>query len=170
MNEADAKQHIHELKGFYGHLASFIGVNLMLAAINLATSPGSLWFIYPLFGWGVGIVCHARKVFWTGGDWEARKLEELTGLKSTQDELQRLSERTDALVTVLAGVDWDRIDPDLLSTRDRLASIRSRIHARGDNAGPLNQQGIAREIETLEEFVTSPEFAFYDNAAAPKDH
>ncbi len=47
---------------FYIHLAVYLIVNLMLMAINLKTSPESLWFLWPLFGWGLGVVLHGLKV------------------------------------------------------------------------------------------------------------
>ena len=49
--------------GFYKHLAIYVIVNVMLIAINLATAPESLWFIWPLLGWGVAVGLHALKVF-----------------------------------------------------------------------------------------------------------
>ncbi len=49
--------------GFYVHCAVYVAVNLMLLAINLITSPGALWFVWPLMGWGVAIVLHGTSVF-----------------------------------------------------------------------------------------------------------
>ena len=48
---------------FYKHLAVFVAVNLLLLIINLVTSPGSMWSIWPLIGWGIAIVFHALNVF-----------------------------------------------------------------------------------------------------------
>ena len=45
-------------KGFYIHLAAYVVVNGMLVTINLARSPGRLWFQWPLLGWGVGLIAH----------------------------------------------------------------------------------------------------------------
>jgi len=45
--------------GFYIHLAAYIAVNALLVAINLVRSPDRLWFGWPLFGWGIGVVAHA---------------------------------------------------------------------------------------------------------------
>lgn len=43
---------------FRGHLGSFIGVNGMLFLI-WAVTPGQFpWFLFPLFGWGVGLSSH----------------------------------------------------------------------------------------------------------------
>ena len=48
-------------KDFFTHLSIFIVVNVFLAAMNIFTyrEDPHLWFIYALFGWGIGIVTHA---------------------------------------------------------------------------------------------------------------
>jgi predicted membrane channel-forming protein YqfA (hemolysin III family) len=84
-NEEDkyylAKKRVEEIKGFYGNLTAFVIVNLLLVFINLYTSPGFLWFYWPLMWWGVGVVFHGLKVFKVfpvlGKDWEERKIKEL---------------------------------------------------------------------------------------------
>ena len=167
MNEDQARERIKELKGFYGHLASYVTVNVFLIGLNLLTGPDYLWFFFALFGWGIGLAIHAVQVFWTGGDWEARKLEELTGLRHTQEELQRLSERTDALITILSGVDWENIDPALMQTRDNLERARQKIAALRTREDPEGRDQVLREIERLEEFVTSAKFNYYDLASRP---
>jgi hypothetical protein len=47
---------------FYIHLAVFLGVNLILIIVNLKTSPGRLWFLYPFIGWGIAVLLHGLKV------------------------------------------------------------------------------------------------------------
>ena len=54
-----AKKRVEEIKGFYIHLGVFMVVNLGLFAINMLTSPDTLWFYWPLLGWGVGVAIHA---------------------------------------------------------------------------------------------------------------
>jgi len=54
--EFDAKQR----KGFYYHFASFLGINAGLIILNLTTSPGYLWFFWPLGGMGIGIFAHGQ--------------------------------------------------------------------------------------------------------------
>lgn len=49
--------------GFYIHLAVYLAVNILLAILNLIYSPQYLWFLWPLFGWGIGIAFHALGVF-----------------------------------------------------------------------------------------------------------
>ena len=67
-----AKKTVEAKIGFYIHLVVYVAVNILLVVINFATllppdaKCGCLaryWFIWPLFGWGVGIVCHALAVF-----------------------------------------------------------------------------------------------------------
>jgi len=49
--------------GFYIHALVFVLVNLGLVAINLAATPHRLWFVFPLFGWGIGLLAHGFAVF-----------------------------------------------------------------------------------------------------------
>lgn len=165
MNEQQARERIKELRDYYGHLTAYVAVNLMLLTINLLSSPDHLWFLYPLLGWGIGMAIHTGEVFWTGASWEQRKLEELTGLQRTQADLKRLSERTDALVTVLASVDWNQIDPELVHTRDALTRAQARLRDIEADHDADQQVQVEREIEQLEEFVTSPRFTYYERAA-----
>jgi hypothetical protein len=84
-NEEDkyylAKKKVENIKGFYGNLTSFIGVNIVLIFINLYTTPNHLWFYWPLIWWGVGVVFHGLKVFEVfpvlGKGWEEKKIKEI---------------------------------------------------------------------------------------------
>ena len=58
-----ARQRAGAKLGFYIHLTVYVLVNLLLLAINLRTNPGSLWFLWPLGGGGVGVICHGVCVF-----------------------------------------------------------------------------------------------------------
>lgn len=53
--------------GFYTHLAVYGAVILFLAIINLVTSPGAIWFHWPMLGWGVAVAIHAAFVFVSPG-------------------------------------------------------------------------------------------------------
>ena len=53
--------------GFQQHALIYVLVNGGLAAINLTTSPGNLWFLYPLGGWGIGLLSHGLTVYGFGG-------------------------------------------------------------------------------------------------------
>lgn len=165
MNEQQAKQHVNELKGFYGHLGAFVGVNLFLFVINVSTSPNDLWFIYPLFGWGIGLIAHAVQVFGASKNWEARKMEQLTGLSQTKDQLETLSERTETLIKILASFDWEKIDPDLFDSKENLQKAKRRLAELQTTGTVEDQKLVEQEIEKLEKFVTSAKFNFYDQAS-----
>ena len=76
-----AKKRVKAKKSFYQHLMSYAIVNLFLIALNLITSPTSLWFVFPLLGWGVGLAFHYVDVFGIPGfdilskEWEEKELE-----------------------------------------------------------------------------------------------
>jgi len=84
MNEQEikyqkAKECVTVLQDFYKHLSVYVIVNLGLFLINMLTSPETLWFIWPLMGWGIAIVLHALRVFieTPGSNWEEKKIAEL---------------------------------------------------------------------------------------------
>lgn len=49
--------------GFFVHAAVYAAVMVLLVIINLVTSPGNIWFIWPLIGWGFAVVLHGLRVF-----------------------------------------------------------------------------------------------------------
>ena len=49
--------------GFSIHLTVYLTVIGALALINLVTSPFTPWFLWPAFGWGIGIFCHYMGAF-----------------------------------------------------------------------------------------------------------
>jgi len=167
MDQKQARKRIKELKDFYAHLASYVVVHIFLIVLNLFVTPDFWWVLFSLGGWGIGLAIHAFDVFGTSSDWEERKMQELTGWRDTQDELERLRDRTEVLVSILANVNWEKIDPEFLDTRDNLKAaqeniVRLRDHI--DEGDDVDQQRVVREIEKLEAFVTSPRFQFLDQA------
>ena len=48
--------------GFRTHLIVYVAANVLLVVLNLAGSADKLWFIWPLLGWGVGLLGHAYLV------------------------------------------------------------------------------------------------------------
>jgi|SRR5690606_14478288 len=76
-----AKQRVAEIKKFYSSvmfyclfIASLAGLNYYL---NQWRNP---WFLWAAFGWGIGIMFHAMKVFrftpFFGKEWEERKMRQ----------------------------------------------------------------------------------------------
>ncbi|HJH27774.1 MAG TPA: histidine kinase [Methanophagales archaeon] len=73
-----AKARVEELREFYEHLIVYVIVNIMLVAINLVTSPDTLWFYWITAFWGIGLIWHAIRVFGKfGKEWEEKKIEEI---------------------------------------------------------------------------------------------
>jgi len=58
-----AKKRVHAKFGFYIHLTVYLVVSILLIIINLSASSQTLWFKWPLFGWGIGVFFHALGVF-----------------------------------------------------------------------------------------------------------
>lgn len=75
-----AKEHVEKLKGFYWHLAIYLVFIPIFIWLNYRSETGFPWAIFPIVGWGFGILGHAVDVFgWNpffGNDWEQRKIKE----------------------------------------------------------------------------------------------
>jgi hypothetical protein len=63
LTEEEARKRVKKIRGFYRHLLSYVFVNQGLFALNLFTSPGAWWFIFPAIGWDIGLASHAASVF-----------------------------------------------------------------------------------------------------------
>ena len=76
-----AVRRAHAKLGFRTHLTVYVIVNLGLVALNLATSPHYLWFLWAASGWGIGLVAHGASVYLGGSNLRermiARELERL---------------------------------------------------------------------------------------------
>ena len=76
-----ARCQVRRLRGFYAHLSVYLAVKAGLLVINLLSSPGRLWVVWPLAGWGIAVVIHGASVLLggrlLGADWEARKIREI---------------------------------------------------------------------------------------------
>jgi len=72
-----ARKRVEEKKGFYVHFAVYIIVNIILVIIWAATGADYPWFLFPLGGWGIGILFHFLGVFVFSRqtDWERRAVE-----------------------------------------------------------------------------------------------
>lgn len=55
------------------HVVTFVTVGAMLAALDVLTSPGDLWFYWPMGAWGIGLLLHFADVYVMG---EGTGLEE----------------------------------------------------------------------------------------------
>jgi hypothetical protein len=60
--EREARQ-ILKRRTFYLHLCVYLAVQVMLIAIWALVGGGFPWFLFPLMGWGIGIVAHGASAF-----------------------------------------------------------------------------------------------------------
>ena len=72
-----ARKRVEEKKGFYIHFAVYIIVNILLVVIWAVTGGGFPWFVFPLGGWGIGLLFHFLGVFIFSrqSGWERRQIE-----------------------------------------------------------------------------------------------
>jgi uncharacterized protein (DUF486 family) len=78
-----ARKIAEEKSDFYIHFVIYIVVNLFLIAIWWATlgPDGFPWFVFPLFGWGIGIAAHGITAFRGEGYIEHQAEKEYQKLK-----------------------------------------------------------------------------------------
>lgn len=77
-----AKARVQELRSFYHHLLVYLFVNACIAGFNYYLDQWQFaWFLFPLTGWGIGILGHAIGTFnlnpFLTKEWEDRKIKEL---------------------------------------------------------------------------------------------
>ena len=170
MTEEEAREIIDQQRWFYLHLFTYIATMIGLALINFvinSTSPdNTIWFLYPMVSWGPIVLIHG--IFGVYGfkahsNWEARKMQELTGWSATQEEIAQLSNRIDALLTITTDTNLTSFDPHLASSELALIDARKIIEAQQNNK-PTDKEVIIKLIEKLEAIVTSREFQSYDKS------
>ena len=131
LSEADARRQARKERAFYRHLAQFVVVMAGLAAINLLASPGYLWFLWPLLGWGMGLASHAASTFGSrrGEDWIERRTTELMGAEASEARLRRMLDETLDARSLPAG------DPqDLARLQRRIEHLEAIVTATDDPA------------------------------------
>ncbi|MBT8220395.1 MAG: 2TM domain-containing protein [Bacteroidia bacterium] len=74
-----ARKRVKAKKIFFAHLLIYGGIMVFLFFINMTTSPGFPWFIFPVGGWGLFILIHFVIVFLLMGSnlsrWERKLLQ-----------------------------------------------------------------------------------------------
>lgn len=75
--EQEAMQYARDIRAFYTHAIQYGVVMAGLLVLNLLTSPGSLWVVWPALGWGIGLALHGLSVYEVPDlfdqDWERRQ-------------------------------------------------------------------------------------------------
>lgn len=74
-----AKEKVEKIKGFYYHLTIYLVFVPFFIWLNYLGTDFP-WAIFPIFGWGLGVLGHAAETFsWNflfGKGWEERKIKE----------------------------------------------------------------------------------------------
>jgi hypothetical protein len=63
--ERTARRRAGMKMGWFVHAGVYVAVNLLLAAISVAS--GRHWAVYPALGWGLGLAIHGVVVFLVAG-------------------------------------------------------------------------------------------------------
>ena len=69
-----ARRRAHAKLGFLIHLTVFVLVNAMLFFINQRTTPDTMWSVFPLGGWALGLAIHGFAVFLSGSGLRERMI------------------------------------------------------------------------------------------------
>lgn len=72
--ESEHEKRVKKMKEFIEHLTAYVIVIGSLLVLNIVTSPGSLWFLWVAFFWGIGLTFHAVDVFMGDGTNLARSI------------------------------------------------------------------------------------------------
>jgi hypothetical protein len=73
----DAKRHVERKLGFYIHLSVYLAVNTGLITLNILLASAKPWAVFPLLGWGIGLLFHGLAVFLhaPGAAWKQRMID-----------------------------------------------------------------------------------------------
>lgn len=61
--ERRARQTLRQ-RALYLHLAIYGAVNLFLVVVWMISGSDVPWFLFVVFGWGIGIAAHAASTYW----------------------------------------------------------------------------------------------------------
>lgn len=77
--EREALEYVRDIKGFYSHLIVYLIAVPLFVAVGLYYPSDQPWYIWPIFGWGIGVAAHGLAVyevfFFFSADWERRQVE-----------------------------------------------------------------------------------------------
>lgn len=137
LTEEEARKRVKKIRGFYRHLQSYVFVNLGLFALNMFTSPGGWWFMFPALGWGIGLASHAASVFQIfggGKEWEERKVRELMAAEQEFVSADRLYNILDERISTLNQPPAKEADIRKLAAR--LEALEKRLGESGATVAP----------------------------------
>ena len=74
----EARRRVRRIKKFYSHFTMWLVFSVIFIFLNLTNGGPEFWAIFPIMGWGIGVLFHAISVFGLPGlghDWEDRLIE-----------------------------------------------------------------------------------------------
>ena len=71
----EAKKRVEAKKGFRNHAIVYVVVNSSLALIWWLTGAEFPWFVFPLGGWGIGLLFHGLGVYVFSGQGDRKAIE-----------------------------------------------------------------------------------------------
>ena len=135
--------------GFVAHLMSYLGVIGFLAFINLLTTPTRPWFLWPAFGWGIGLFCHFMGVY------GSRAVKERFFDPAVERELrrERASMRTEKQASI------DELSSSIAhEIRNPIAAAKSLVQQMGEDPTSVENVEYARvalsELDRVEHRVS----------------
>jgi signal transduction histidine kinase len=128
--------------GFYGHLASYAGVIALLFVINMLTSPTRPWFLWPAFGWGIGVFCHYMGVF--GSRWVKERFFDPAVEREVRREKAAMQTEKQASIDELSSTIAHEI-------RNPIAAAKSLVQQMGED--PTSVENVAYANVALEELA-----------------
>lgn len=163
-----ARLQVLEIRRFYHHAFTYVMTNTGLALVNWLVTPGAVWFIFPLFFWGMGLLRHAFRTFgntlWLGREWEEKKIAQILA----KDKIKTLSSEKQ-LARAQLRLLQAQIEPHFLF--NTLANVLSLIDVNPGKAKEMlerfiaylrsslaisrqEQSTLAREEEMLRNYLT----------------
>ncbi len=126
--------------GFYVHFASYVGVIALLAVINLLTSPTKPWFLWPAFGWGIGVFSHYMGVF--GSRWVKERFFDPAVEREVRREKVVMQTEKQASIDELSSTIAHEI-------RNPIAAAKSLVQQMGED--PMSVENVAYANVALDE-------------------
>jgi len=84
----EAKKRVKAKKGFFSHLTAFIATGFFFFAMNMFTSPGDIWFVFPMLPWSIGLIIHGVSVFGLGNYYRTDKAWELEQIEKEAERIR----------------------------------------------------------------------------------
>lgn len=76
-----ARAKVEKMRSFYRHATIYGLFCIFFIWLNIQGGSGFPWAIFPIAGWGLGVLGHASEAFeiniFFGRDWEERKIKEI---------------------------------------------------------------------------------------------